>query len=171
MRICLFISWQVICVPIEVWEMLGCISLFSWKAGHKNTVVNSLDKVLPSSSHRTGWGRWNRPQIRKGFQKWQTWVASQDAVSGLAPRLTEYESCGWNLGNLHLTWWFRCSLKLGTTIPPSKVQRKNQRRTPTSFLLFLWPQSWGPERNISNKLNNWQSDNEELNLAPLCALI
>lgn len=128
-------------------------------------------KVLPSNSRCTGWGRWNRPQIRKGFQKWQTWVASQDAVSGLAPRLTEWESCGWNLGNLHLTWWFRCSLKSGTTIPPSKVQGKNQSRTPPSFLLFLWPQSWGPERNISNRLNNWQSDNEELNLAPLCALI
>lgn len=166
MGICLFISWQVICVPVEVWEMLDCISLFSWKA-----VVNSLNKVLPSNSRCTGWGRWSRPQIRKGFQKWQTWVASQGEVSGLAPRLTECESCGWNLGNLHLTWWFRCSLKSGTTIPPSKVQGKNQRRTLPSFLLFLWPQSWGPERNISNRLNNWQSDNEELNLAPLCALI
>lgn len=170
MRICLFISWQMICVPVEVWEMLDCISLLSWRAAHKNIVVNSLDKVLPSNNHHTGWGRWNKPQIRKGFQKWQTWVASQDAVSGLPPGLTECESYGWNLGNLPLTWWSRCSLKLGTTIPPGKVQRKNQR-TLASFLLFLWPQSWGPESNISNRLNNWQSDNEELNLAPLCALI
>ena len=69
-RICIFTSSQVIHVQIEVWEMLDCISLPSWKAGHKDTAVNNIDKVLSSNSFHTGGGRQKGPQIKKGFQKW-----------------------------------------------------------------------------------------------------
>ena len=140
-------------VHITVW---GCISLPPLKAGHKDTAVNHTDRsCLPTGSTLVERGG----TVRKGLQKCYLRCSPWRWISEIYIYFTR----------LHKSLEFKGPALL------VRLREESEKETPATFLLCSLSQSLGPERwtawNLSNRLANWQSEEEKLNLAPLCAVL